>query len=64
MAVQPAEQLYRTLLRDTNENDVKAWKVEQYLQSLCTSDVPFDFQMARNEESSAATTVVWQTGTI
>ncbi len=64
IAVEQVEELYKTLLWDTLENEENTWNVEQYLQSLHASDPSFDFRMAKNGENGAATAVVWQTGTM
>jgi len=64
IAVEQAEELYRTLLQDTFQKDGNTWKVTEYLSSLKASDPSFDFRMAQNGENGGATAVIWKTGTM
>lgn len=64
IAVEQAEEVYRLLLQNTMENGNNTWRVEQYLTSLRDKDPTFDFRIARDKKTGAATMVVWQTGTM
>ena len=58
-----AEDLYRSMLKDTLASDCNCWKIEHYLQKLAENDDCFDYCVARDGETQVPTVVVWQTGT-
>ena len=62
-AVVHAEDLYRSMLKDTLASDCNSWKIEHYLQKLAENDDCFDYRVARDGETQVPTAVVWQTGT-
>ena len=57
-AVELADDLYHSLLRDTLESSNNLWKVEKYLAELKRNDPCFDYQIARDEITGAPTCVV------
>jgi hypothetical protein len=62
-AVVHAEELYRSMLKDTFASDSNGWKIEHYLEILKENDDCFDYRVARDGETQVPTAVVWQTGT-
>lgn len=64
IAVEQAEELHRSLLKDTMESKGNTWKVEKYLKTVANADDCFDFRIARDADTGSATAVIWQTGTM
>ena len=62
-AVIHANDLYRSMLKDTFASDSNDWKIEHFLQKLKENDDCFDYRIARDDATQVPTAVVWQTGT-
>ncbi len=64
VAVEQAEELYRSLIKDTRGNCQNTWKVETYIQKLYFSDDHFNYEIASDADLGSTIMIVWKTGTI
>lgn len=62
VAVDDAEDLYRSVLKDALGTNQNTWKCDKYLKTLRANDACFDYRIATDTETGAATALVWQTG--
>ena len=61
-SVDDAEELYLSVLKDTMSTNQNSWLIEKLLKKYRENDGYFDYQIAIDPSSGAATAVVWQTG--